>query len=594
MNYRKPVFLFSSFLFVCMLFFAGCGGSSSSGGSTGGSTTLSGIAAAGAPISGKIHVKGANQESVSITIESDGSFSVDVSVLTAPYILFAEGTVNNKSVKYFSCTVATGAVNVSPVTDFIVRKVLQGEDPQTVYDGWENNATTTQSDIDSASQTVMNQLASLANAASVPSDFNPMSTSFETGSTTGFDKVLDGLTIIYVSTEATVTNNYTGHSFTDDVATSDDDADAVFQAGDEDNTISAMNSEQEIDAIFQTLTNLYATSRPSEAELTNFFETYAAADFFRTGLDRGQTASNWINNDPPLIGMKLHWVNVRQLTTEELAGTAYSDGYLGRLYYTAPGDSNSFPSYAVYDGQKWRWYGDQHWADYEVLPYENMEINSDGTVNFRTGFQFYVQDAQNYAYDQGIRSAIVTGPGLGDGVVLAPGSDDVFELREGGYPFYFIDDDAIIAGIGDNAAYTITLCTEEPAAVSGIDDCSGQDSATFTVPKRPFLHSELEASYFPALTTPASHVLEAAHTGGVLDFSWTNPDNMTVHKADLIWEDTDDQQVGFDAEALDSVTSAQIDTSGEPSAPEWALLHLFGYDIFGRVFATDWYFYGQP
>ena len=575
-----------------MLFFTGCGGSSS-GGSTGASTTLSGIAAAGAPISGIIKVKGANNETVTVTIDSDGSFSVNVSALTAPYILFAEGTVNNTSVKYFSCAVATGSVNVSQVTDFIVRKVLRGQDPQTAYDSWQNHAETGQTDIDATTQKAMIQLAPLVDAAGVDHNFNPMRTSFETGSTTGFDKVLDGVTITYVDSIATVTNNYTEEHFDDDVTSDDDDSNCLP----DDNTSEVMQDEKDIDAIFQALTNLYATSRPNQAQLTDFFDTYAADDFFRCGLNATGTVSNWINDDPPPIGMKLHWVNVRQLTEEELAGTSYSDGYLGRLYFTAPGDSASFPSYAVYDGNKWLWYGDQHWADYDVEPYENMEINSDGTVDFRTGFAFYVQDAQNYAYSSGIRSAIVTGPGLGDGVVLAPGSNGVFELRDGGYYFYFIDDDAVISTIGDNADYTITLCTEEPAAVSAISDCSGEDSTTITVPKPPLLNSEFEGmggSYFPTLTRPASHALEDAHTGGVLDFAWTNPNNMTVHKADLIWEDAGAQQVDFDTEALDAVTSARIDTSHEPSAPQWALLHLYGYDIFGREFALDWYFFSQP
>lgn len=71
-------------------------------GSGGGGTTppaanlLSGTAAAGAAVIGTVTVKGALGNVTSALIETDGTYDVDVTGLTAPYRLRAQGTVGGR------------------------------------------------------------------------------------------------------------------------------------------------------------------------------------------------------------------------------------------------------------------------------------------------------------------------------------------------------------------------------------------------------------------------------------------------------------------------------------------------------------------
>ena len=76
---------------------AGCGGGGGSSTPVAPPDMLSGTAAAGAAIIGQVTVKGSAGNTTSTLIEANGNYNVDVSGLTAPYILRAEGTVGGKA-----------------------------------------------------------------------------------------------------------------------------------------------------------------------------------------------------------------------------------------------------------------------------------------------------------------------------------------------------------------------------------------------------------------------------------------------------------------------------------------------------------------
>ena len=104
----------------------GCGGGG--GGTPAAPTTLSGTAAAGAALIGTVTVKGALGNTKSALIEADGTYDVDVTGLTAPYRLRAQGTVGGRTYKLHSYAVAAdvgGNVNITPFTDLIVANAAQ-------------------------------------------------------------------------------------------------------------------------------------------------------------------------------------------------------------------------------------------------------------------------------------------------------------------------------------------------------------------------------------------------------------------------------------------------------------------------------------
>lgn len=93
---------------AAMLFAAcGGGGDSPSGSSVGAaSTTVSGTAAGGAPLIGTVTVKDSKgvERSKNIDLAAAGAYSIDVTGLTPPFVLRADGTVEGTRVTYFSGT----------------------------------------------------------------------------------------------------------------------------------------------------------------------------------------------------------------------------------------------------------------------------------------------------------------------------------------------------------------------------------------------------------------------------------------------------------------------------------------------------------
>ncbi len=183
-----------------------------------GAATVSGVVAAGAPVVGVVNIKGANGATASSPIQADGSYSIDVTGLTVPYILYAEGSVNEKSITMYSAGVGP-EINITPVTDFILRNALAGQ-AETAWDSW-NTTQVDQTVLENAETKVQEQLAPLLNAVGVPADVDLITTPFNADNT-GMDMVLEALDIGYDGNVATLTNEFTGSSYTDDITNSID------------------------------------------------------------------------------------------------------------------------------------------------------------------------------------------------------------------------------------------------------------------------------------------------------------------------------------------------------------------------------------
>lgn len=102
-----------------LLLAAGCGGSGSGNGSP---TTVSGVAAAGSPLSGTVSLKDSSLPAKEryAAINTDGSFAFDLTGLTPPYLLKATGTANNLSTILYSMSSAGGTANINPLSSLAV------------------------------------------------------------------------------------------------------------------------------------------------------------------------------------------------------------------------------------------------------------------------------------------------------------------------------------------------------------------------------------------------------------------------------------------------------------------------------------------
>jgi hypothetical protein len=127
-------------LFIALtisLFFVGCGGGSGSSDSSNSiaSQTVTGVAAAGAPLIGTVYLKDSSSPAneLSAPIEADGSFSFNVYWFTPPFLLKAVGTVNNNNFELYSFAPEAGIANINPLSHLSVAMANGSDDLATLY-----------------------------------------------------------------------------------------------------------------------------------------------------------------------------------------------------------------------------------------------------------------------------------------------------------------------------------------------------------------------------------------------------------------------------------------------------------------------------
>jgi hypothetical protein len=178
---------------------AGCGGSGSStptsggGSSSGAGAAVSGTAATGAPVAGvTVTLRDSVGRNQTATTAGDGSFQVNVTGLTAPFLL---SVGSGGQALYSLASQSGGTANLTPYTSVVLQSYYkaQGTDVATVFGGTLSSAS-----FPNAQQLalliapIVTALQPYLSNASVtqPSQFNLFSTAF-TANHTGFDRVLD-------------------------------------------------------------------------------------------------------------------------------------------------------------------------------------------------------------------------------------------------------------------------------------------------------------------------------------------------------------------------------------------------------------------
>lgn len=134
----KTYLLFLTLLIAFAFIITGCGGGGGDGGPAPGPTTgqvkLSGIAASGKPIANvTVSIKDKNGNSKTGTTGTDGKYSIDVTGMTAPFLL----KVPHGNRSLYGVATATGTANIHPFTDLIIRNwyKVKGSDVETDFSG---------------------------------------------------------------------------------------------------------------------------------------------------------------------------------------------------------------------------------------------------------------------------------------------------------------------------------------------------------------------------------------------------------------------------------------------------------------------------
>lgn len=184
-------------LFICMLF-PSCAEEEESIGMN----RIYGISASGTPIQGDVTVRGAKGKTANGIIGSDGFFSVDVSSLTAPFLLNAKGTVNQVAVDYYSCAFTDGRVNISQLTHAVVSMAIQ-KDASQFYADFPDAKLPDASDIYEYSSGIDLLLSDSYTAIGLAEDFDFFHDAFSANKT-GFDLLLDRLLLTISSSDLAV------------------------------------------------------------------------------------------------------------------------------------------------------------------------------------------------------------------------------------------------------------------------------------------------------------------------------------------------------------------------------------------------------
>lgn len=331
---------------------AGCGGGGGSS-TPAAATTLSGTAAAGAAIIGQVTVKGSAGNTKSALIEANGNYNVDVSNLTAPYILRAEGTVGGRSytLHSYAAEADVGAtVNITPFTDLIVANAA-GQIASAFFDAG-NFTNLTSEEIDVQEAALQDKLAGVFTSLGLDSAIDLLNTSFSADHS-GLDAALDMISVEVdaVTNIATITNLIDNTTVEDDVADATDNSVTLAVSS---NLSTVQTDYEAMSDKAASLTALFAAGLPTTTQLDPLF----AADFLSGDAGKDQFLTD-ISTNPALVGITFG--NVSYEAYDETAGTSTI-----LFNVTFNGVTDAEPSRWFMEkstGGVWQFRGDQNIAD---------------------------------------------------------------------------------------------------------------------------------------------------------------------------------------------------------------------------------------
>lgn len=179
------------------LVLTGCGGGSSGGGDGGGggNESVSGTAAAGAPLVGFVGAKDSAGGTATAEILPDGSFELPVTGLTPPVLIYASGIAGGNAYQLLSVVFeddVNGTVNITPITDLIIGNTVS-DSPQDFFNN-PNFTVLTQEAVEAEEENLKARLKPLLDGLGVEEDFDLRNSSFA-ADRSGFDGILDVLEV---------------------------------------------------------------------------------------------------------------------------------------------------------------------------------------------------------------------------------------------------------------------------------------------------------------------------------------------------------------------------------------------------------------
>lgn len=605
---NPSLYMFKPLILASSIALAACGGGGGSDPQPA-AKTLSGTAAAGAALIGTVTVKGAMGNTRSAVIEADGTYDVDVSGLTAPYRLRAQGTVGGKTYKLHSYAEeadVNGNVNITPFTDLIVANVA-GQIAEAYFNDDELTAgeELDPAEIDVQEEALQAKLQDVLDVLGVDTAIDLLNSSFSADHS-GLDAALD-LINIELDTDtniATITNLVDNSTIQDSVVVSDDNSDVfVVDPADEGNYTTAVSDTQAIANLFDSFAAAFVGGLPSSNDLDSFL----AADFLQNDQSRGLFLTE-ITTDPSLIDLGFAGVSISEL--DSVAGTAtvkFNVTFNGEV------DPETETWFAAKNNGNWQLRGDQRIVDINTLSYHCNDYDGEDQNPASCGINvsFWDEDFSNTG-DVPVASGTFTLIDGTDGVTIkeqvllgtpgdvAPGEVQIYnainngntdenysgDWRPFGTGINEVDPASFVPGdIIEYAVYTTDLDVSSPDSPV----ITGSAIATYT---DTLLYAPSEVPLLPSATAATLTAMENFTLGNNLTIAWTLADG-TVSDEVLV-EISDD--MGNRIEIWDesfsrtttsiTISSAEIDAAASEESITLDPTAV-SYNLHIRIYAAD-------
>lgn len=305
----------------------GCGGG---GGKAGTSSqppttqTISGVAAAGWPLTGTVTIKDSRGVTSSTTSDVTGVYSINVTGMTAPFVLMASGSIAGVSTQLYSGATQAdigGNINITPLTDLIISNVA-GEIAATYYSTG-NFSNLTAANLNTQDVKLQDLLQPILSGAGITStSIDLLRTLFFETNNTGLDAVIDLLTVTdnSATNSATITNVTNQQTITVVFATQTYSSNANFTTPA--TTTQTTASITDITAIISNLNNFFNILSASLANNQTLSTNSALLSLFDSGafLNNGQNLTAFLT---ALQGVNVGSLNsLSILALNPVAGTA--------------------------------------------------------------------------------------------------------------------------------------------------------------------------------------------------------------------------------------------------------------------------------
>jgi hypothetical protein len=498
------------------VFCIGCGG----GGGGGGTTTieetptahtLSGVAAAGAPIVGVAYlIDKNNKQAGPVTINASGNFSFTLDdTFAAPFVLKAEGHVGSVGYIFFSAATGFGTANINPITNLALANAT-GMNPETVYSNVSGNeAKITDASLQAAIASIKAKLQPLLDEYAVTT-FDPITGTY-VANHEKLDGMFDEIEINVEGTTVSIVNKLDN---------------TTLATGTIENLPSIEGSTAAPVAIAQMLSALVTafkgTATPA-ADLEPFFvgTTASPAAFgYNDGLDRSQTILSFylsgLGGNADALGdlkeikiLSLQKINASEFTNAitKAAPVGISEIYQVKGAFCFK-DGSIFEMGNLFVAKdtdtKWKIIGNQWLVQITFCADARIIINADDSSSMFSGLKINIKN--NGSRD--IHSARLIGPGLpSSGITYYSSGDPKFKLDD---PNSTTFNDAAIDQMSEAAdAYYLKLYQQASVPATG---SANVQKIYLTLGKKPVKNSELTTAMFPSITMPGlNHTMSFAY-----------------------------------------------------------------------------------